>query len=135
MISTKLSLRTILKILAGYTLAFGVFELLTVIPWMNPYQTTNWLVSAIPLMYSIPLIVFAAMVLFRIRSGAGITVLSILAGYTLLLFLFVLIEILIPPLDWYRIVVCLLDLPVLALAGLVLFALKRGTIMNSWRRD
>jgi len=127
----KPSMRTILKILAGYTLAFGVFELLTVIPWMNPYQTTNWLGTAIPLIYSIPLIVFATMVLFRIRSGTAKKVLYVLAGYTLLLFLFVLIEMLIPPLDWYRIVVFLFDLPVLALAGLVLFALKRGTIMNS----
>lgn len=131
MISMKPSMRTILKILAGYTLAFGVFELLTVIPWMNPYQTTNWLGTAIPLIYSIPLIVFATMVLFRIRSGTAKKVLYVLAGYTLLLFLFVLIEMLIPPLDWYRIVVFLFDLPVLALAGLVLFALKRGTIMNS----
>ena len=132
MISMKPSMRTILKILAGYTLAFGVFELLTVIPWMNPYQTTNWLGTAIPLlMYSIPLIVFATMVLLRIRSGAAKKVLYVLAGYTLLLFLFVLIEMLIPPLDWYRIVVFLFDLPVLALAGLILFVLRRGTIMNS----
>ena len=124
----KPSMGTILKILAGYTLAFGVFDLLTVIPWMNPYQTTNWLGTAIPLIYSIPLIVFATMVLFRTRSGTAKKVLYVLAGYTLLLFLFVLVEILIPPLGWYKIVVFLFDLPVLALAGLVLFALRQGTI-------
>jgi len=132
MISMKPSMRTILKILAVYTLASAVFNFLTLVPWTKPYQTTNWLGFIIPLlMYSIPLIVFATMVLFRIRSGTAKKVLYVLAGYTLLLFLFVLIEMLIPPLDWYRIVVFLFDLPVLALAGLVLFALRRGTIMNS----
>jgi hypothetical protein len=131
MISMKPSMRTILKILVVYTLASAVFNFLTLILWMKPYQTTNWLGTAIPLIYSIPLIVFATMVLFGIRSGTAKKVLYVLAGYTLLLFLFVLIEMLIPPLDWYRIVVFLFDLPVLALAGLVLFALRRGTIMNS----
>jgi len=131
MISTKPSMRTILKILAGYTLAFGVFELVTVIPWTKPYQTSNWLQVAVPLIFDIPVVVLAVMILFRIKGVAGKTVLSVLAGYTLLLFLFFLIEMLIPPLDWYRIIVLLFYLPVLALAVLVLFALRRGTIMNS----
>jgi hypothetical protein len=125
MMSAKPSMRTVLRILAVYTLAFGVFELVTLNPWMKP----KWVGIAIPLIYSIPLIVFAIMVLFRIRTGAGKIVLSVLAVYTILLFLFVLIEMLVPPPDWYRIVVALLCLPVLALAGLVLFALRRGTIM------
>jgi hypothetical protein len=102
--------------------------LLTLIPW-TPYQTTNWVAIAVPmLMFCIPLIVFAIMVLFRMRRDAARKVLYVLAVYTLLVYLFVLFEILLAPPGWYKIF-ALLDLPVLALAGLVLLALRRGTIM------
>ncbi len=130
MMSTKPSMRTVLKILAVYTLAVGIFDLVPLGTLTQRNQITSWVVIAVPLlMYSIPLIVFATMVLFRTRSGTAKKVLYVLAVYTLLLFLFFFIEMLVPPLDWYRIVVLLLALPVLALAGLVLTALRRGTIM------
>jgi hypothetical protein len=126
--SMKPYMRTVIKILAIYALASAIFNLLTLISW-TPYQTTNWVAIAVPLlMYSIPLIVFAIMVLFRVRSDAARKVLYVLAGYTFLLFLFVLFEILLGPPGWYKII-ALLDLPVLALAGLVLLALRQGTIM------
>jgi hypothetical protein len=126
--STKPSMRTVIKILAIYALASAIFNLLTLIPW-TPYQTTNWVAIAVPmLMFCIPLIVFAIMVLFRMRRGAARKVLYVLAVYTLLVYLFVLFEILLAPPGWYKIF-ALLDLPVLALAGLVLLALRRGTIM------
>jgi hypothetical protein len=121
-------MRTVIRILAVYALASAIFNLLTLIPW-TPYQTTNWVAIAVPmLMFCVPLIVFAIMVLFRVRSGAARKVLYVLAVYMLLVYLFVLLEILLAPPGWYKIF-ALLALPVLALAGLVRMALRRGTIM------
>jgi hypothetical protein len=126
---TKPYMRTVIRVLAVYTLAVGIFDLLSLITLTQLNQITSWVVIAVPLlMYSIPLIVFAIMVLFRIRSGAARKVLYVLAGYTFLLFLFVLFEILLGPPGWYKII-AFLDLPALALAGLVLLALRRDTIM------
>jgi hypothetical protein len=125
--STKPAMRTVIRILAIYALTFGLFDFVTALGPL--YRTANWVAIAVPLlMYSIPLIVFAIMVLFRVRSGAARKVLYVLAVYTILLFLFVLFEILLAPPGWYKII-ALLDLPVLALVGLVLMALRRGTIM------
>jgi hypothetical protein len=124
--SAKPSMRTVVRILAMYTLALGLFDFVTALGPL--YRTTNWVAVAVPLLMSVPLIVFAIMVLFRIRSGAAKKVLYVLAGYTFLIFLFVLFEILLGPPGWYKII-ALLALPVLALAGLVLLALRRGTIM------
>ena len=128
MVSTKPYMGTVLKILAVYTLALGIFELVTLGVWIDSYRTTNWVATVVPLlMFCIPLIVFAIMVLFRIRSGAAKKVLYVLASYTLLLFLFTLFEILFGPPGWHKII-AFLDLPVFALAGLVLSGLRRGTI-------
>jgi hypothetical protein len=125
--SMKPSTRTAIRILAVYTLVIGLYDFMTSLPWNTQYHP-SWLTIAVPLLMSIPLIVFAIMVLFRMRSGAAKKVLYVLAGYTFLVYLFVLLEILLAPPGWYKIFV-LLALPVLALAGLVLLALRRGTIM------
>ncbi len=119
-------MKTIVRILAVYTLALGLFDFVMALGPL--YRTTNWVAVAVPLLMSVPLIVFAIMVLFRMRSGTAGKVLYVLAVYTILLFLFVLFEILLGPPGWYKII-ALLDLPVLALAGLVLLALRRDTIM------